>query len=270
MLLNEDKNAMLRRELTEGTIETVAALGLENTTTNAICKTCGVNVAYIYRFFSDKEDLIAKSFADADRRFLEVILDNYTVLNYESIDYESRCHYLCLLPFVNEKNVSGIYRVFFHKPRHTKEKESGILRVLVLSFIGMGICAVSLCGATWAWFTATTSAGTAVIQAASYTVTVTAKSDEENLNIAVKDGVSTAVLEAEKKYTVTLTPGGTATAGYCKITLGGKDYYTGQLTADTLTFKVSAAKKQDLTVTPQWGSYSGEATVKKNSILTSE
>lgn len=134
----------------------------------------------------------------------------------------------------------------------------------------MGICAVSLCGATWARFTATTSAGTAVIQAASYTVTITAKSDEENLNIAVKDGVSTAVLEAEKKYTVTLTPGGTATAGYCKITLGGKDYYTGQLTADTLTFKVSAAKKQELTVTPQWGSYSGEATVEKNSILTSE
>ena len=94
MLLNEDKNAMLRRELTEETIETVAALGLENTTTNAICKTCGVNVAYIYRFFSDKEDLIAKSFADADRRFLEVILDNCTVLNYESIDYESRCHVL--------------------------------------------------------------------------------------------------------------------------------------------------------------------------------
>ena len=90
MLLNEDKNTMLRRELTEGTIETVAALGLENTTTNAICKTCGVNVAYIYRFFSDKEDLIAKSFADADRRFLEVILDNYTVLNYESIDYRGR------------------------------------------------------------------------------------------------------------------------------------------------------------------------------------
>ena len=240
MLLNEDKNTMLRRELTEETIETVAALGLENTTTNAICKTCGVNVAYIYRFFSDKWER------------------------------ELRCHYLCLLPFVNEKNVSGIYRVFFHKPRHAKEKESVILRVLVLSFIGMGICAVFLCGATWAWFTATTSAGTAVIQPASYTVTVTAKSDEENLNIAVKDGVSTAVLEAEKKYTVTLTPGGTATAGYCKITLGGKDYYTGQLTADTLTFKVSAAKKQDLTVTPQWGSYSGEAIVEKNSILTSE
>ena len=141
---------------------------------------------------------------------------------------------------------------------------------MVLSFIGIGICAVSLCGATWAWFTATTSAGTAVIQAASYNVTVTAESGGGNLNIAVKDGVSTAVLEAEKKYTVTLTPGGTATAGYCKITLGGKDYYTGQLTADTLTFKVSAAKKQELTVTPQWGSYSGEATVEKNSILTSE
>ena len=59
MLLNEDKNTMLRRELTEGTIETVAALGLENTTTNANCNTCGVIVAYIYRFYSDKELVIA-------------------------------------------------------------------------------------------------------------------------------------------------------------------------------------------------------------------
>lgn len=181
---------------------------------------------------------------------------------------ELRCHYLCLLPFVNEKNVSGIYRVFFHKPRHAKENESGIYRVLVISFIGMGICAVSLCGATWAWFTATTSAGTAVIQAASYTVTVTAESGGENLDIAVNDGVSTAGLEPDKEYTVTLTPGGTATAGYCKITLGGKEYYTAPLTTgEPFTFKVKTTKEQDLTVTPQWGSYAGEATVSDGATL---
>ena len=25
-----------------------------------------------------------------------------------------RCHYLCLIPFVNERNVSGAYSFFFH------------------------------------------------------------------------------------------------------------------------------------------------------------
>ena len=94
MLPQVDKNRTLRQELIQGTVETVAALGLENTTTNAICKTCGVNVAYIYRFFSDKEDLIAKAFGVVDTQFLEQILANYTVLNYESIDYEARCHVL--------------------------------------------------------------------------------------------------------------------------------------------------------------------------------
>lgn len=94
MLPQVDKNLTLRQELIQGTVETVAALGLENTTTNAICRTCGVNVAYIYRFFSDKEDLIAKAFGVVDTQFLEQILANYTVLNYESIDYEARCHVL--------------------------------------------------------------------------------------------------------------------------------------------------------------------------------
>lgn len=94
MLPQEDRNTVLRRELLTGTVETVAALGLENTTTNAICKTCGVNVAYIYRFFADKEDLIAKAFDMVDEDFLDQVLGNYTVLHYQSIDYESRCHVL--------------------------------------------------------------------------------------------------------------------------------------------------------------------------------
>lgn len=94
MLPHEEKIVALKRELIRGTVRTVSELGLENTTTDAICKTCGINVAYIYRFFEDKEDLIAKSFAYTDEKLLGVILKNYTVLNYESIDFESRCHVL--------------------------------------------------------------------------------------------------------------------------------------------------------------------------------
>lgn len=94
MLPQKEKNLAVQRELIDGAMKTVASIGLENTTTSAICKMSGVNVAYIYQFFKSKEDLIAKAFSVADEAFLEVILKNFTVLHYASIDYESRCRVL--------------------------------------------------------------------------------------------------------------------------------------------------------------------------------
>ncbi len=94
MLPQEVRNRAVQRELINGAMKTVAAMGLENTTTSAICKKSGINVAYIYHFFESKEDLIAAAFAVADEEFLDVILKNFTVLHYESIDYESRCRVL--------------------------------------------------------------------------------------------------------------------------------------------------------------------------------
>lgn len=86
----EDRNTVLRQELLVGTVQTVAVLGLENTTTNAICRTSGVNFAYIYRIFADKEDLIAKAFAMVDLELLNEILRNCAVLQHREIDCESR------------------------------------------------------------------------------------------------------------------------------------------------------------------------------------
>lgn len=94
MLPREEKNLTMQQELMKGTVRTVAALGLENTTTDAICKMSGVNVANIYRFHESKEQLIAKAFEVEDEEFLELILKNFPVLHYESIDYESRCRVL--------------------------------------------------------------------------------------------------------------------------------------------------------------------------------
>ena len=94
MLVQEEKNKTLQQQLINGAVRTIATLGLENTTTNAICKTSGVNVAYIYRFFADKEDLIEKSFDAVDEELLRFILNNFPVLHYKSIDYESRCRVL--------------------------------------------------------------------------------------------------------------------------------------------------------------------------------
>ncbi len=94
MASREERNFKTHRELISGTVRTVAKLGLENTTTDAICKESGLNVATIYRFYNTKEALIADAFSAVDDEFFDTIMKNFHVLKYESIDYESRCHVL--------------------------------------------------------------------------------------------------------------------------------------------------------------------------------
>ena len=83
---------------------------------------------------------------------------------------ELRCLYLCLIPFVTERNVMKVYPVFFHWTKHaTKEKRSdGLMHILAPSMLAICICAICLCGVSWAWFTASTSTGTTAIQSSSY------------------------------------------------------------------------------------------------------
>lgn len=88
-----------------------------------------------------------------------------------------RCHYLCLIPFVNEHNVMGVYHFFYHRLRHTKKKtrNDGLFHILAPSIIGACICAVCLFGATWAWFTVSCSSAVSTLTAATYTVEVSAE-----------------------------------------------------------------------------------------------
>lgn len=85
-----------------------------------------------------------------------------------------RCHYLCLIPFVNEQNVMSVYHFFYHRLRPTKEEalNDGLFHILAPSIIGACICAVCLFGATWAWFTVSCSSAVSTLTAATYTVSV--------------------------------------------------------------------------------------------------
>ena len=181
---------------------------------------------------------------------------------------ELRCLYLCLIPFVTERNVMKVYPVFFHRAKHaTKEKRSdGLMHILAPSMLAICICAICLCGASWAWFTASTSTGTAAIQAASYSVNVSA--ENESVKIASESGTFTVTFTTAGNYTITLTPSGTAGTGYCKINFADVDHYTDQLTSDSLRFTVNADADSKLTITPQWGCYSGTATIQGGDVIT--
>ena len=133
----------------------------------------------------------------------------------------------------------------------TKEQSDGLLHLLALSVVGLCACLICLCGASWAWFTATTSTGTTAIQAAKYSVGVSA--ENESVKIDREGGTTTFTFPTAGRYTVKLTPNGTAKNGYCKIEFAGGTYYTGQLPSGELSFTVNAGANSKLTVTPQWG-----------------
>lgn len=150
----------------------------------------------------------------------------------------------------------------------TKKQSDGLLHLLALSAVGLCACLICLCGVSWAWFTATTSTGTTVIQAANYTVDVSA---DENKSVKIEpgSGTTTVTFTAAGEYTITLTPTGTAQNGYCKISYAEGDYYTEQLSTGELHFKVNADADSKLTVTPQWGSYSGTPNLSSDGIIGS-
>lgn len=168
---------------------------------------------------------------------------------------ELRCHYLCLIPFVSERNVLKIYRVFFRRAKHEEKRSDGILHILAPSVIGICICAVSLCGASWAWFTASTYAGTTAVKTPeSYELTVISVTDSENQIIAANAAGNYSL--SGGSYTVLLSAAGTSGAtGYCGVMLDDKPYYTVQIFAgNTFKFTVTAAGAAEIILTPKWGS----------------
>ena len=175
---------------------------------------------------------------------------------------ELRCHYLCLIPFVTERNMPKIYNFFFHRPKHAKieDRSDGIFHILAPSLIGICLCAVFLCGASWAWFTAGTTAVTTEIQSSSYKLLYQVNEDTDTTELA----------EAGTSYTLTangcvikLKATGTAGAtGYCSIKVGNETYYTEQIFVDdTFTFTVNASAGTKIILTPKWGTYSHTATI---------
>lgn len=81
----------IRETLLERTISVIANDGLGKTTTKAIVTGTGINESYIYRHFSDKEDLLAKSFEKLDNELLFNAMQNISVMYQQDMAYEDRC-----------------------------------------------------------------------------------------------------------------------------------------------------------------------------------
>ena len=202
---------------------------------------------------------LAKFVNDFSREKQYLLTEMHRAADYNEYRYwrrELRCLYLCLIPFVTERNVMRVYHVFFHRTKHaTKEKRSdGLMHILAPSMLAICICAICLCGASWAWFTASTSTGTTQIQSSSYKLSYQIGSDKE-AELA-ETGTVYTLTAGTTSITITLKAKGTAGAtGYCSIKIGDETYYTEQIFVDgTFTFTVNAAADTQIILTPKWGS----------------
>lgn len=150
--------------------------------------------------------------------------------------------------------------------RMQKEKHSdNIVHILAPSVLGLCICAVCLCGMSWAWFTASTAASATTIRSATLQI--------EDVKLGDKDLTS----DGNGRYTITqkLTEGrytlsfkatdsSTATKGFCKISIKiGNSAETSYDTVDiadknthnvTITVNNNSNENITITVEPIWGS----------------
>ena len=81
----------MREKLIARTITVIANEGLDKTTTKAITTGTGINEAYIYRHFSDKTDLLSKTFDKLDDELVAKVAQHLPVMYMQELEYELRC-----------------------------------------------------------------------------------------------------------------------------------------------------------------------------------
>jgi len=85
------RNYNYREMLINSTISVIANEGLDKTTTKAIVAGTDISESYIYRFFADKEDLLAKTFDVLDNELVSEAMAHISIMYIEKMEYEARC-----------------------------------------------------------------------------------------------------------------------------------------------------------------------------------
>lgn len=170
---------------------------------------------------------------------------------------ELKCHYLCLIPFVNDNNVQKVYKKIYIRPKHAEKtaKNDSVFKIIVPSLTGLIACAVCLSSMSWAWFTASRSSDAGVILTAKYTVDITVtKSDNINISLDFENGAYKKENLESGVYTLKIKPTGNAKHGYCKIMIDDQSYFSKDISKEGVyLFKIDVDRRFDLAVTPQWG-----------------
>ena len=131
------------------------------------------------------------------------------------------------------------------------KQNNGLLRMIAPALITIIACIICLFSATWAWFSATTSANVNEIRSAQFKAVFLVT--ENGTQIQPVNG--SYVLKEGNAYVVKITSTGTEGAkGYVMAAFDGKTYCTDTLTAPgAYSFTINAEKDGSLALSSSWG-----------------
>lgn len=117
------KQEEICQHLIDSTIHVIANEGLHKATTKAISLHSGINETNIYRFFTDKDDLIAKAFASLDCELVSKAMLHIQIMHMNKIDFQARCQlfFTAIWEFLlsnREKTITFVryyYSTYFEK-----------------------------------------------------------------------------------------------------------------------------------------------------------
>ncbi len=117
------KHHNVRERLIENTILAIANEGLDKTTTKVIVRGTDINEAYIYRFFEDKEDLLAQTFDTLDCELERAVAKGMEAMYNRECDYETRCRmfFASVWSFmISNKERCLAFRQYYYSPYFQK------------------------------------------------------------------------------------------------------------------------------------------------------
>ncbi len=245
-------------------------------------------VIFIFVALIAKLALFCRKFAEDTQKICRKMDRAESYKEYCSRRDELRCHYLTLIPFVNEKNVQHLHdRIFRRADRsELKERKDSLVPLLLPSVLGVCICTLCLCGMTWAWYSASIETPTQKMSAAYYWVkaevegvervnegTVAGGAGKTNDTETKSENISRYDLQANTSYTVVLTANGNGDkdrGGYCLIECGESKQYTQTINpGKTIKITLHTGEQGGLyTFTGVWGSI--PSSVAKDKIIKAD
>lgn len=146
-----------------------------------------------------------------------------------------------------------IYREFFYVPKYAKMTDKVFKGRISISVLTIIVCCALFCATTFAWFNSLQNTTVSLIVAADYSLSV-----KINGQTLLTDEY-TCPLTTEDRHVFTITASGTATTGYCQITVDGKTYTTVPISKGTsLALTIVAAQGEEISFSAHWGACSDE------------
>lgn len=153
--------------------------------------------------------------------------------------------------------MNKIKELFFGS-KQDKLTDKAFTQSIAVSVISILLCVVALCSVTWAWFSEGVTSSSNTIKTGNCTVTVSVMNEETEIDPNT-DTTGIYTFEAGKSYQIKISSTGSVESSYCKLVIGGQDFYTEQVSAsepnNTITFALIFDSQTEVEIITRWGTY---------------